>query len=78
MKSVFSYAAILKATFADVRSVHLQTDLSDRNGESRMSMWLTFARAEEVRKRKKPTQYEQGQPTLYCLSPYCVERLDYF
>jgi hypothetical protein len=44
LKTVFQYdAAILHNLFNGVDAVHLQTDLSSRKGEERLSIWLTFA-----------------------------------
>jgi hypothetical protein len=45
LKSLFSYdAAILRLEFRNVTAVHLQADLSERKGEERLVLFLTFSK----------------------------------
>ena len=68
MADVFSHdGALLRSMFTDVNAVHLQTDLSTRQNEERMSIWLTFAKPDKPALQTTPTLYERNAPSSFAV-----------
>ena len=89
LKTVFQYdAAILHNLFNGVDAVHLQTDLSSRKGEERLSIWLTFASLLAAGTANMPAAYninrrivwngavtsKEGKVIHYCQADFGLSR----